>query len=94
MQLRNIQLSSKFRIGERGHRYVFTARAKVRDEEAQDYCSQIYQDPDMADLIHTADESVDVTHDHHHIFLEGFEIVEGHPEGHPEVGKIEIRFGS
>lgn len=96
MQLKNIHVSGKFTIGIVGHKYAFTVKANkfFGGDDAQDYRSRIYENPTIADLIEAADESVDVTNDKHHIFLENYEITaDQNPQG-DAVGEIEIHFGS
>lgn len=96
MQLKNIHVSGKFSMGVPGHKYVFTVNADkfFGGDEAQDYRSRVYENPTVADLIEAADESVNVTNDKHHIFLEDYKITaDQEPQGET-VGEIEIHFGS
>lgn len=96
MQLKNIHISSKFAIGTVGHKYVFIVKADkfFGGEQARDYRSRVYENPSVADLIEAADESVDVTHDKHHIFLESYEIIEDQSPQKDAIGEIKINFGS
>lgn len=96
MQLKNIYVAGKFIIGQVGHKYVFTAHGDkfFGGEESKDYRSRVYDSPTVADLIEAAEESVDVTKDRQHIFLEGYEITaDQEPQGE-NVGEIAILFGS
>ncbi len=96
MQLKNIHISGKFAIGIFGHKYVFIVKADkfFGGEQAKDYRSRVYENPSVVDLIEAADESVDVTNDKRHIFLENYEITEDQEPQGEAVGEIEIQFGS
>ena len=105
MSLRNITVSSRqldLEGVDRDRPYVFTRRevegAPWSHPAGRDYKSRVYFGPTVFDLISSADESVDVTRDHHHIYLEGYEVVgDQSPAGKGDIdqpGEIHIQFGS
>lgn len=94
MEFKNIHVSGKFTIGRPGNKYVFVISGNEK-LGSENYRSRIYKSPTVADLIEAADESVDVTEDRHHIFLESYTITADQaPQGEDDVGEIEIHFGS
>ena len=102
MKLRNIILAMPLLeivgVG-RSRPYVFTVRAYPSvgwsHPNAHDYKSRVYWGPDVTDMIEAADESVDVTKDTHHIYLESYEIVADQSPGSiDQPGEIALRFGS